>query len=192
MRCRLINNSGISYFCVYIFMKNKFQLFFVLGLVVTGALVNSCKKDKNSNIPALLTTGVWELASIQVYHFTGNTQIGDPDTLNTDCDKSQYFVFKSDNTCSYTNFDCLDQTTTGTWTLTENRLYFSSDMVAKDTVAGGTMGTEKPFNYTQIFNLGNYSLVLQTGDVEPNYSATKARTVKRYGFIRQKAITGSD
>jgi hypothetical protein len=173
-------------------MKKKFPLLFILALVVVGALVNSCKKDKNSNIPALLASGVWQLASIQIYHYTGNTQVGNPDTLNTDCDKNQYFTFKSDNTCSYTNFDCIEQTSTGTWTLTENRLYFSSDMVAKDTVAGGTMSTEKPFDYTQIETLGNYSLVLQTGDVEPNYSATKARTVVRYGFIRQKAITSSN
>jgi hypothetical protein len=173
-------------------MKNKFPLLFIIALVVAGALANSCKKDKNSNIPALLASGVWQLASIQVYHYTGNTQVGNPDTLNTDCDKNQYFTFKSDNTCSYTNFDCIEQTSTGTWTLTENRLYFSSDMVAKDTVAGGTMSTEKPFDYTQIETLGNYSLVLQTGDVEPNYSATKARTVVRYGFIRQKAITSSN
>lgn len=173
-------------------MKNKFPLSFILGLVFTGVLVNSCKKDKNSNIPALLTNGVWQLASIQVYHYTGNTQVGNPDTLNADCDKTQYFTFKNDNTCSYTNFDCIQQTSTGTWTLTENKLYFSSDMVAKDTVAGGSTSTQKPFSYTQIFTLGNYSLVLQTGDVEPNYSATKARTVMRYGFIRQKATTNTN
>jgi hypothetical protein len=173
-------------------MKNKFPLLFIIALVVAGALANSCKKDKNSNIPALLTNGVWELASVQVYYYTGNTQIGNPDTLNTDCDKSQYFTFKSDNTCTYTNFDCIEQTSTGTWNLTENKLYFSSDIVAKDTVAGGSTSTEKPFNYTQIETLGTYSLVLQTGDVEPNYSATKARTVKRYGFIRQKATTNTN
>jgi hypothetical protein len=172
-------------------MKNKFPLFFVLGLAVAGALVNSCKKDKNSNIPALLTSGVWELASIQVYHFTGNTQLGDPDTLNTDCDKSQYFVFKSDNTCSYINFNCATQTSSGTWTFTENRLYFTST-IGVDTTTAKTGKLIYPFNNTQIETLGTYSLVLQTGDVEPNYSATKARTVTRYGFIRQKAITGSD
>jgi hypothetical protein len=173
-------------------MKNKFLLSFIPGLVIISMLVNSCKKDNNSNIPALLTNGVWQLASIQVFHYTGNTQIGNPDTLNTDCPHSQYFTFKTDNTCSYTNFDCQVQTATGSYTLSQNRLYFASDMVAKDTVAGGAVSTEKPFTNTQIFNLGTYSLVLQTGDVEPNYSATKPRTIKRYGFIRQKAITNSN
>jgi hypothetical protein len=173
-------------------MKKKFILLFIAGLVTIGLVSNSCKKDNASNIPHLLTSGVWELASIQVYHFVGNTQVGNIDTLNTTCDKAQLFTFNTDNTCKYTNFDCLDQTTTGIWTLTENRLYFSSDMVAKDTVAGGGFGTEKPFSNTQLFNLGTYSLVLQTGDVEPNYSATKSRTVKRYGFIRQKATTNTN
>lgn len=177
---------------VHYFMKNKFPLLFIIALVVAGALVNSCKKDKNSNIPALLTNGVWELASIQVYNYVGNSQVGNPITLDSTCMKTQFFTFKSDNTCSYTNFDCLDQTSTGTWTLTENRLYFASDMVAKDTLAGGGFGTEKPFENTQIFTLGNYSLVLQTGDVEPNYSATKKRRILRYGFIRQKATTNTN
>jgi hypothetical protein len=170
-------------------MKNKLPLIFILGFVTLSLFSNSCKKDNNSNIPHLLTTGVWELASIQVYHFLGNTQLGDPDTLNTDCLKSQFFTFKTDNTCSYTNFNCLDQTTTGTWTLTPNRLYFASEMVCKISVAGGGFSTTTPFKNTQIFNLGTYSLVLQTGDVEPNYSATKRREVVRYGFIRQNATT---
>lgn len=170
-------------------MKNKLPLIFIVGLVAINLLSNSCKKDNNSNIPHLLTSGVWQVASIQVYNFVGNTQVGNPDTLNDSCQKTQFFTFNTDNTCSYTNFDCLDQTTKGNWTLTPNRLYFSSDMVAKDTIAGGKQSTEVPFSNTQIVNLGTYSLVLQTGDVEPNYSATKKRRVVRYGFIRQKSTT---
>lgn len=179
----------IFYFCCTSSMRNKLLFFFIPGLLVINLFCNSCKKDANSNIPHLLSTGTWQLASILVYHFTGNAQNGDPDTLNATCMKDQFFTFKSDNTCSYTNFDCLDQTTTGTWTLTENKLYFASDMVAKDTVAGGSISTIKPFTNTQIVTLGVYSLVLQTGDVEPNYSATKKRTVTRYGFIKQKSTT---
>ncbi len=172
-------------------MKNKFPLFFIPGLVIIGLLINSCKKDTNSNIPALLTNGVWQLASIQVYHFTGNTQIGDPVPIDTTCTKSQFFIFKADNTCSYTNFNCKAQTSQGTWTLTTNKLYFAST-IGVDTTVAKTGKLIQPFANTQIFNLGNYSLVLQTGDIEPNYSATKSRTVTRYGFIRQKAITNSN
>lgn len=173
-------------------MKNKLPLLFILGLVTINLLSNSCKKENSSNIPHLLTTGVWQLASIQVYNYVGNAQTGDPDTLNTDCDKTQFFTFKTDNTCSYTNFDCLDQTSTGTWTLTENKLYFNSDMVCTDTIAGGGTGKVTPFKNTQIYNLGNYSMVLQTGDVEPNYSPTKRRQIVRYGFVRQNATTNTN
>ncbi|HEY9196323.1 MAG TPA: lipocalin family protein, partial [Mucilaginibacter sp.] len=125
-------------------MKKKLPLFFILILVAINLLSNSCKKDTNSNIPHLLTSGVWQLASVLVYNYVGNAQTGDPDTLNTTCTKTQFFTFKTDNTCTYTNFDCLDQTTNGTWKLTENKLYFSSNMVVKDTLPGGRFGTDTP------------------------------------------------
>lgn len=169
-------------------MKNKAPLLFILGLVAINLLSNSCKKDNDSNIPHLLTSGVWQLASIQVYHFIGGSQIGDPDTLNTECTNTQFFTFKTDNTCTYTNFDCLPQTSNGKWALTQNRLFFSSDMVCKDTATVDS-GSTQPFINTQINSLGTYSLVLQTGDIQANYSSTKRRTIIRYGFIRQKAVT---
>jgi hypothetical protein len=171
-------------------MKNKAPLILFLGLVVINLLSNSCKKDNNSNIPHLLTNGVWQLASIQVYHYVGSSQIGDADTLNATCQNTQFFTFKTDNTCTYTNFDCLPQTSTGNWMLTSNKVYFTSDMVCKDTVTANG-GSSRPFSNTQIQTLGTYSLVLQTGDVQPNYSSTKPRTVVRYGFIRQKATTNT-
>lgn len=171
-------------------MKAKFPLLFILGLVIINLLSNSCKKDANSNIAHLLTTGTWELATIQVTNYVGDAQIS-VDTLNDSCNLSQFFVFHTDNTCTYTNFACINQTTSGTWTLTPNRLFFASDMVCKDTVAGGkgTLENVKPFENTQIYTLGVYSLVLQTGDVQPNYSSTKRRKIIRYGFIKQKAVT---
>ncbi|MGF7042326.1 hypothetical protein [Mucilaginibacter lappiensis] len=168
-------------------MKNKIPLLFILSLVIINLLSGSCKKDINSNIPHLLTNGVWELATLQVTNYVGDTQIS-IDTLNTNCDSTQLFTFNANNTCTYTNFDCLAQTTTGTWTFTANRLYFMSDMVCKDTIAGGAESTTKPFENTQIFNLGTYSMVLQTGDVQPNYSSTKKRRIVRYGFIKRKAL----
>ncbi len=169
-------------------MKNKIPLLFISGLVAINFFSGSCKKERNSNIPLLLTGGTWQLATVQATNFIGNSPIGDPDTLDANCDSTQLFIFNKDNTCTYTNFGCLAQKTTGTWTFTENSLYFVSDMVCKDTVNGETVNV-KPFENTQISTLGNYSLVLQTGDVEPNYSPTKKRRVVRYGFVRQKAIT---
>jgi hypothetical protein len=170
-------------------MKNKIPLLLILSLVLINLFSGSCKKDNDSNIPHLLTSGKWQLASVLVYNYLGDAQLGDPDTLYADCLKPQFFVFNTDNTCTYTAFDCIDQTTNGPWELTENRLYFKSTMACKDTVAGGKTVIDSPFVNTQIYNLGTYSMVLQTGNVEPNYSANQRRTIKRYGFIRQKAVT---
>jgi hypothetical protein len=171
-------------------MKNKIPLVLVLGLVIINLLSNSCKKADNSNIPHLLVSGTWQLATLQVTNYIGDSQIS-IDTLNDSCLLTQVFTFKDNNTCSYTNYACQGQTTTGTWTLTPNKLFFASDMVCKDTVPGGKGALQdiKPFTNTQIYNLGTYSMVLQTGDVEPNYSSTKRRRIMRYGFIRQKVVT---
>ncbi|WP_183563102.1 lipocalin family protein [Mucilaginibacter sp. SP1R1] len=172
-------------------MKNKIPLLFILGLISINLLSNSCKKGNNSNIPHLLTNGTWQLATLQATNYIGDSQIGNPDTLNVNCDSVELFTFKTDNTCTYTNFDCLPQTTSGTWTLTENNVFFTSDMICKDTTATGTPVTPSPmpFSNTKIVTLGVYSMVLETGDVQPNYSSTKKRRVVRYGFIRRKAIS---
>ena len=168
-------------------MKNKIPLLFVLSLVVINVLCNSCKKDANSNIAHLLTSGTWQLATIQATNYIGDSQIGNADTLNINCDSVELMTFSANNTCTYTNYSCLAQKTTGSFVLTPNRTYFASDMVCKDTVNGETVMV-KPFENTQIYTLGVYSLVLQTGDVQPNYSPTKRRRVVRYGFIKQKAV----
>ncbi|MFC0515611.1 DUF5004 domain-containing protein [Mucilaginibacter angelicae] len=158
-------------------------LLFCLFLISIALIVNSCKKDNLSHIPGLLA-GKWQLASIIVTNYVGDAQTS-LDTLNTTCTDIQLFTFNADNSCSYVNFQCNPDSTIGRWSLTANKLFLVSDMVCKDsTKASG--GTSKPFENTKIVNLGNYSLVLETGDVEPNYSATKKRRVMRYGFIRQK------
>ncbi|MDN5288192.1 MAG: hypothetical protein JWR38_4466 [Mucilaginibacter sp.] len=169
-------------------MKNKIPLLFILSLVAINLLSGSCKKGNNSNIPHLLTYGSWQLATLQVTNYVGDAQIS-IDTLNDNCMLTQFFTFHTDNTCTYNNFSCFDQTTSGNWTLTENNLYFTSDMAAKDTTKSGVLNNNyQPFTNTQIVTLGTYSMVLQTGDVQPNYSSTSKRKIFRYGFIRQKAV----
>ncbi|TSD67778.1 hypothetical protein FFF34_010430 [Inquilinus sp. KBS0705] len=167
-------------------MKNKRILFSLAGLVVASFVINSCKKEDQSNIPNLFSTGAWQLASVNVYHYIGDAQES-VDTLNTDCDTTQLFIFNKDMTCTYTNFDCKAQpTATGTWSLAKNKLTLYADMVCKDTTA---VGSSKPFANAQIFNIGQFSLVLQTGDTNPYYTSTQVRTVTRYGFIRQKTTS---
>ncbi|QEM08096.1 DUF5004 domain-containing protein [Mucilaginibacter rubeus] len=163
-------------------MKRTPLLFF-LFLISIALIVNSCKKDNLSHIPGLLA-GNWQLASITVTNYVGDAQVS-LDTLNQTCQDTQLFTFNADNSCSYTNFQCRSDTAKGRWSLTANKLFLISDMVCKDTTKASG-GTSKPFENTKIVTLGNYSLVLETGDVEPNYSATKKRRIMRYGFIRQK------
>jgi hypothetical protein len=181
---RVIAITAIFYFVPVVFlMKNKIPLLFVLGLVLINLLSNSCKKDNQSSIQSLLTNGTWQLASVYQIYFVGDT-VKHEDTLNTLCDTTQLFTFKSDNTCTYTNFDCLKQpVSSGHWSLSSDQLYLSSDMICKDTTA---TGSSKPFITAQIFNLGQFSLILRAGDVQ-NYTQSTKRKVIRYGFIRQKA-----
>ncbi|WP_428328881.1 DUF5004 domain-containing protein [Mucilaginibacter sp.] len=164
-------------------MKKKYFLLLLL-IITAGLIINSCKKDTSNPIQTLFTGGKWQLASVMVFHFVGNTKIS-TDTLNDSCKYDQFFTFQKDNTCTYVNFDCLPQpTASGTWSLTDNKLFLQSNMVCKDTTA---VGSSQPFSYSSIINLGQFSMVLQTGDIQPNYSLTKKRTVIQYGFIRQKS-----
>lgn len=164
-------------------MKNV-PFIFILCLLVLSVLCNSCKKATQSSIASLFSKGNWELATVIVTVSVGTNRESE-DTLNTTCDKKQIFAFKDDHTCTYTNFHCKDQpTASGSWSLSQDQLYLKSDIVCQDTLSG----TSKPFENAQIETLGQYAMVLVTGDIQ-NYSATQRRTVRRYGFVRQKLIT---
>ena len=171
-------------------MKNKPLFLLLLAFVLMGVGINSCKKQSQSPVESLFTGGYWELASITATYYTGNQQ-DSLVTLNSDtlCHATQEFTFLSNNTCTYTNFDCLTQTTTpASWSLTPNQLYLQANVVCKDTTA---KGSSTPFAYAQIENLGQFSLVLNIGDIQPNYSLTQKRVIYQYGFIRQKSTTGN-
>ncbi len=43
-----------------------------------------------------------------------------------------------------------------------------------------------PFKTALINNLGQYSLVLETGSLQSYYLPNTPRTITRYGFVRQK------
>ncbi len=160
------------------------RLVLLLLILITGLVINSCKKNTVSPISSLFT-GKWQLASVIVTYYTGNT-MDSTVTLNTSCLLSQVFTFNANNTCTYTNFDCLTQpTASGHWSLTQNQVYLQANVVCKDTTAAGS---SMPFSNAQIYNLGQFSLVLNTGDIQPNYSLTKHRKVIQYGFINQKAL----
>jgi len=162
-------------------MKNKTLLLFLPGLMLVGMLVNSCKKDNTGSIETLFTSGKWQLASVVATVYLGDA-VTSTTTLNTTCDSTQIFIFNTDKTCTYSNFDCLPQQSSGNWSLSSDKLTLYADMSARDTTA---LGTSKPFNGARIINLGQYSMVLDAGDVQ-DVSVTKPRRVVRYGFVRQK------
>jgi len=184
-------------------MRYRFPIVLFFVLVTAGMVVNSCKKQSQDTIQTLFTGGQWQLASLQVTHYIGATQQGLVDTIGVNCTESQFFKFNIDQTCTYTDFDCQPNTTvSGHWSLTGNQLFLSSDMVCQESVAtrdstaagGDTTNLSsatgivsvKPFATARIVNLGQYSLVLQTGDLATYYQPTQKRTVVQYGFIRQK------
>ena len=167
-------------------MKNNKSSFLLLAIILTALVINSCKKDNTGSIKTLFTGGKWQLASVMAFNYVGNTQIS-TDTLNNTCQLTQFFTFNTDNTCSYTNFDCITQTSSvAPYTLTPNQLFLNTSIVCKDTTLAGSSA---PFVNAAIINLGRYSLILQTGDITPNFSLTKKRRIIQYGFIRQNTST---
>lgn len=170
-------------------MKFKIRLLSLLGFVATGLLINSCKKSSQDYIETLLTGNQWQLSSATVTTFIGSSEINQV-TLDTACNLSQIFKFSLNNTCSYTNFDCLAQTSMGTWSLSQDKLFLTADMLCRDTItraAGDTTVHSKPFQTARIINLGQYSMVLQTGDLETYYPPTQHRTIYQWGFVRVKS-----
>ena len=171
-------------------MKNKKILFSltVAVLAIAGLVINSCKKDNQTSVETLLTHGPWHLASVQVINYVGSSVVS-VDTLNTNCDSTQIFTFNTNNTCGYTNFECIPQKTSGSWSITSDQLVLNSNMLCADTLIGGAPDPNKsmPFKYTKIVNLGQYSLVLQTGDVNIFVTSTTRSRIIQYGFVHQAA-----
>ncbi len=133
-------------------------------------LVNSCKKDNNDTPAYFLTQGKWQLASVQIFHFVGDVQQKQTkaDTVLINC--TQTVVFKNDNTCTFSNFKC-NNTLNGSWQIDPNSLILKSqglDTLSKD---------------ARIITLGQYSLVVQTGDISTYYKATTVRNITVYGYV---------
>lgn len=167
-------------------MKSKLSIFLLAGLII-AIVINSCKKESQTPIHALFLGGTWQLASVMDTIFVGNTVVA-LDTLNTMCDSSQNFTFTI-NTCTYTNFDCIPQSPPAApWSLASDQLFLNAGIVCKDTTKAGS---SMPFANAKILNLGQFSMILETGDIQPNYSLTAHRRVRVYGFIRQK-VNGVD
>jgi hypothetical protein len=162
-------------------MKFKFRLLLLCGSMAIGLLVNSCKKSNQDYIATLFVGGHWQLSSIQVTYATGAAT--DSVVLrDTSCALTQTFTFNADKTCTYTNYSCNEQTSSGSWSLSTDKLFLYSGISVDS--SGVTI---KPFKNAQIVNLGQYSLILQTGDLQTYYPSTMKRIITRYGFVRVKS-----
>jgi hypothetical protein len=171
-------------------MRKRRIFYFLAAMVLIGVVLNSCKKDTQSPIEQLFTGGQWQLASVVATYWTGNT-VDSTVTLNSDtvCHMQQYFTFFTNNTCTYTNYDCLTQSPpAAAWSLASNQVYLQANVMCKDTTA---KGSSTPFADAEIVNLGQFSLVLEIGDIQPSYSLTQKRITTQYGFVRQK-LNGVD
>jgi hypothetical protein len=166
-------------------MKYKISILFFLGFIIITLVVNSCKKDPRGTITSLFTGGRWQLASeLVTYTNFGVTTI---DTLNLKCDSTQIFTFNTNHTCTYSNFDCIATPSPpkGNWSLSADQLTLYSTIICRDTTA---KHTSMPFDTVQIVNLGQYSMVLQTGNFNVIPTTLNKTRVVRYGFVRQKTI----
>ncbi|WP_147322080.1 hypothetical protein [Mucilaginibacter conchicola] len=158
----------------------RYPLIAVLALVFF--VINSCKRDNTDNISVLLTSGYWQLGSLTRLDYLGSTPLADTTYV---CDSVQTFTFNKDNTCTFENFGCAANVVTGKWSLSSTRTFLISDLTEPDS----TGKPYQPFINARINNLGDYSLVLETGDIQNYYDATDRRTLYRWGFVRKRTST---
>nr|WP_067054607.1 hypothetical protein [Mucilaginibacter sp. L294] len=161
-------------------MNNKKIYFLLTAVLVAGFFFNSCKKEKQSSIPSLFTYGTWRLTSIQEATYLGGSRL----TLDTiPINTIQTFAFNDDRTCAYTNFDDKEDTVNGTWALSDTQLYLFANITFPYTT---TAKTNQPFINSHIISLGEFSMVIEAGDIQTYYSPTDSRTIRTYGFVRIK------
>lgn len=158
-----------------------------LLLVGVGLFTNSCKKDNSDTLSYFLTNGTWQLASVTRQTFIGDdSQKNGTDTLNLTCTLTQTLKFNVDNTCKFTNYHCITQSSAGNWNLNTDNLSIQTTMTAQDTLTTNKVTanvTVNAFDNAQIETLGQYSLVLKTGYTSPYYTSKTKRVIIRYGFV---------
>ena len=159
-------------------MIKTLKLLLLLVLLLTCLGVNSCKKDEQSSISTFLTRSTWNLALLQRFKFVNEQQVK-TDILQASCTLDQRLTFNADETFTFSNFGCKTGVLTGTWSLTPDRLYFTTNSVL-------TQNSKGESNVALIYNLGQYSLVFEAGDINTAHSKTDTVVKYRYGFIHSR------
>lgn len=164
-------------------MNNRKIYFLLTGLLTLSFFFNSCKKEKQTSIPTLFANGEWELGSIIRYKYLGDAQQS-VDTIQIKT--TQLLSFNKDMTCTYTNFDDVEGNVSGNWSLSDTQLYLFANITYPTVTSDGT---KQPFINCKILNLGDFSLVFQTGDIQTYYTATDVRIIRQYGFVKVKPVS---
>ncbi|HVV54230.1 MAG TPA: lipocalin family protein [Mucilaginibacter sp.] len=164
-------------------MRKRILICCLFCVAAAAVFTASCKKNNQDYIYTLFTGGQWQLTSVMRYHVLSKALLY-TDTLNTDCLQKQFFTFNPDQTCSYTNFDCLTQKSAGHWSISQDKLVLLADMTCQDTTAAQS---SKPFVNSRIRNVGQYSLVLRTGQYNSYYPAGDTVVYTDYSFVRVKS-----
>ena len=105
-------------------MKSKFGILILAIVVISGALFQSCKKEK-TEVNMIIKN--WTLLS--------KTALGVD--IATDCEKSEKWNFKVDN--AYTITDTCGNTKTGTWMLADDGKTLTLDNVTAYSVVENSL-----------------------------------------------------
>ncbi|MGV8878963.1 MAG: hypothetical protein ACOH2A_08025 [Sphingobacteriaceae bacterium] len=163
-------------------MKIKYSYSLLFGFTLLLLLTNACKKDKNTAVESFLTNGAWELANLQQFTYLGSV-LQKTDTINRKCVINQTITFNNDRSCTYTgNFQCNSQSAKGNWNmLKKDTIRLQSDLSLKDS----TNQLTQPFRDSRVVNLGQYSLVIETGDIGAIFTSRQVRKIFRYSFVHE-------
>lgn len=161
-----------------VFMLKNTKLLF-LAMLFTVFAANSCKKDSTqTSISTFLTRSEWNLALTQRFKYV-NESLVKTDTLQSACTLNQRLLFKTDNTYTFSNFNCQTSNVNSTWSFTPDLLYLNLNSEISQT----SSSKDKKQTAARIINLGQYSLVFDAGDVNIAHTKIDTVVIYRYGFI---------
>lgn len=156
-------------------MMKKLHFSFLSVMLFTCLAINSCKKSDQTSLTDFLTQRPWKLALKQRLAYI-NSALVKTDTLESACQLSQTLTFNSNKNYTYQNYSCSKSTISAPWSITSDYLYLNLNSII-------SINSTKAKNVARIINLGQYSLVFDTGDINTVHKITDSVIVFRYGFI---------
>ncbi|RYE29999.1 MAG: hypothetical protein EOP42_13120 [Sphingobacteriaceae bacterium] len=153
----------------------KLHLKFLTVLLLACFTFSACKKNDRASLTDFLTQKPWKLALKQRLAYLNNALVK-TDTLESNCQLSQTLTFNNNGNYTYQNYACANRNVSAGWSFTPDYLYLNLNSII-------SINSDKAQNVARIINLGQYSLVFDTGDINLTRKATDSVIVFRYGFI---------